>query len=215
MPGAVPSITKLIVFTQQNYLEVAVNLLPRWSLFWSDIICLSLIELHNPRKCVAPHPWPLHPLLDISVDGWRCDPTPVSSGVASLLYESALGAKQYAPIFFFLINQNLNLCLSVSDWWCLPEMLLSLLCFFHFSYQQLLQGQYFFLLFFCPLSSDETLCSRWRCSDVEVTDSWSGRGMNGGSMTHINRQLQAVGRKECVCYSDWKACWPYMHKSHA
>lgn len=57
----------------------------------------------------GPRPWPLRPLLDISVGGWRCDPTPVSSGVASPLYESALGAKQYAPIF--IINQNLNLCL--------------------------------------------------------------------------------------------------------
>ena len=59
----------------------------------------------------GPRPWPLQPLLDISVGGWRCDPTPVSSGVASLLYESALGAKQYAPIFLINSNQNLNLCL--------------------------------------------------------------------------------------------------------
>lgn len=38
-----------------------------------------------------------------------------------------------------------------------------------------------------------TLCSRWKGSDVEVTDSWAGHGMNGGSMAHINRQLRAVG----------------------
>lgn len=68
MPGALPLITKLIVFTQQNYLKIAVNLFPWWSLFWSDIICQSLIELHNPwmRKCMTPPgPWPLQPLLDI------------------------------------------------------------------------------------------------------------------------------------------------------
>ena len=83
---------------QQNYLKIDVNLLPLPSLFWSDIICQSLIELHNPsmRKCPAPTPAP-EPLLDISGSGWRCDPTLVSSGVAFLLYESALRAEQYAP----------------------------------------------------------------------------------------------------------------------
>lgn len=47
-------------FHPTNYLEIVVNLLPQWSLFWSDIICQSLIELHNPwmRKCTAPAPGP-------------------------------------------------------------------------------------------------------------------------------------------------------------
>lgn len=58
---------------------------------------------------MAPAPGPFITLLDISVGGQGCDPTPVSSGVASLLYESALGAKQYVPIF--IINQIPNLCL--------------------------------------------------------------------------------------------------------
>lgn len=58
--GALPLIRKLIVFTLQNYLKIVVNLLPWWSLFWSDIICHSLMELHNPwmRKCPAPCPYP-------------------------------------------------------------------------------------------------------------------------------------------------------------
>lgn len=61
MPVALPLlITKLIVFTKENYLEIVVNLLPWQSLFWSDIICRSLIELHNPwiRICTAPTPGP-------------------------------------------------------------------------------------------------------------------------------------------------------------
>lgn len=48
------------------------------------------------------------PLLDIRGGGWMCDPTPLASGIASLLYESALGAQQYA--YIFVINQSLNLC---------------------------------------------------------------------------------------------------------
>lgn len=68
--------TKLIVFTQQNYLNIAVNLLPQWSLFWSDIICKCLIGLHNPwmRKCTVTPPLPLQPLRDNSAEG--CDPLP-------------------------------------------------------------------------------------------------------------------------------------------
>lgn len=68
--------TKLIVFTQQNYLNIAANLLPQWSLFWSDIICKCLIGLHNlwMRKCTVTPPLPLQPLWDNSAVG--CDPLP-------------------------------------------------------------------------------------------------------------------------------------------
>lgn len=68
------------------------------------------------------------------------------------------------------------------------------------SQQEQIQGQQFLSWIICisecakcitelKSSLAVTLRSRWRCTDVEVSDSWAGLGMNGGSMTHINRQL--------------------------
>lgn len=103
----------------------------------------SVLVRHNLPvwlSCIIPG-WgnvrPPPPTLPASI-GYLCWwlemwPLPVSCGVASLLYESALGAKQYA---IFLINQNLNLPLRADlhsltddvDLWCVLCVLNTLLC---------------------------------------------------------------------------------------
>lgn len=98
MPVAQLLISKLIVSIKLNKaLEILINLLLQWSLFWSDIICQSLTELLNPIpfstvECRI-NVWNPHSSHLLPVFPWRF----------SVLFEPAPRAQQYAPISFLIL----------------------------------------------------------------------------------------------------------------